>query len=135
MYHYNIREHSITQKAPLELMMGRPVKDKLPNKEISCKNQDEEMRDRDSLQKLKGKLYADKKRKAKDSSIEPGDEVLELNREKGKLEPTFKTNKFKVLRREGAEVIIENENGIEYRRNVAHLKKIPKKMSESDKCG
>lgn len=74
---------------------------------------------------MKGKLYADQKRHAKPSEIDVGDNVILRNYETGKLEPKFKLEMFKVVKKNGSDVIVTNNEGVFYRRPVTHLKKWP----------
>ncbi|XP_065092573.1 uncharacterized protein K02A2.6-like [Ochlerotatus camptorhynchus] len=125
-YMYNTTPHTVTGKPPLELLTGRPVKDLLPSMRTEpywCR--DEETRDRDAIKKMQGKIYADNRRKAKESEIDVGDEVMLKNYETGKLEPNFKLEKFVVVKKTGSDVIVKNEEGVTYRRSVSHLKKWP----------
>lgn len=63
---YRSTKHSITLKSPGELMFGRCIRDKLPSIWQPAEV-DEELRDRDKEQKVKGKEYSDAKRKAEPS--------------------------------------------------------------------
>ncbi|XP_055527582.1 uncharacterized protein K02A2.6-like [Wyeomyia smithii] len=126
VYMYNTTPHSVTEKAPLELMTGRPVKDLLPSLRTDphwCR--DAEVRERDAMKKMLGKHYADKRRHAKSSDIEVGDSVILRNYETGKLEPKFRLEKFTVLKRNGSDTVVSNEEGVIYRRPVTHLRKFP----------
>ncbi|XP_062557693.1 uncharacterized protein K02A2.6-like [Armigeres subalbatus] len=134
VYAYNTTPHSVTGKAPMELLTGGPVKDLLPSLRTETHwRQDEETRDKDAIKKMQGKAYADHRRHAKPSDIEVGDDVLLKNYETGKLEPKFKLDKFKVIKRTGNDVVVTNEEGVMYRRPVSHLRKWPStKASEQD---
>lgn len=136
VYAYNIRPHTVTNKAPLELMTGRPVKDCLPELISNRPSiEDEELRERDAIAKQKGKQDADKRRRATQSSIEPGDLVLVKNQMKsGKLEPTFSPLPCEVVSRKGNEVIIRSSAGVEYRRCVTHLKKWRGDKNDNDEA-
>ncbi|XP_055644734.1 uncharacterized protein K02A2.6-like [Toxorhynchites rutilus septentrionalis] len=104
---YHSTPHPTTGRSPFDLMFGRRVRNKLPQipREVHC---DEAVSDFDRTQKEKGRIYADHKRKARRSDIEEGDKVL--------------VKRF----RNGADVTLRClETGKEYRRNVAHLKKLP----------
>lgn len=87
---------------------------------------DEELRDRDMIQKEKGKMYTDEKRHAKQNEIEVGDKVwlkklININ----KLSANFEPIDYKVIERSGSELVVENvTTGVKYRRNVTHVKKI-----------
>lgn len=126
VYAYNTTPHSVTGKAPMELMTGRPVKDLLPSLRTEPNlRRDEDVRERDAIKKMQGKAYADQRRHARSSEIDVGDEVMLRNYETGKLEPKFKLDKFKVVKKNGSDVIVRNEEGVMYRRPASHLKKWP----------
>lgn len=127
VYIYNTTPHSVTEKAPMELLTGRPVKDLLPSLRTDpAWNRDESVRDIDAMKKMQGKIYADQRRHAKISEIKVGDEVMIKNFNSGKLEPTFKLEKFKVISKSGNDTTVEGENGVTLRRSVTHLRKWPK---------
>lgn len=126
VYMYNTTPHSVTEKAPMELLTGRPVKDLLPSLRTEPgSHRDEGVRDTDAIKKTKRKLYADVQRHAKPSNIEVGDSVMLKNYDSGKLEPKFRLERFTVVQRTGSDVIVENEEGVRYRRCVTHLRKWP----------
>ncbi|XP_055596636.1 uncharacterized protein K02A2.6-like [Uranotaenia lowii] len=59
VYMFNTTPHSMTGKAPLELMTGRPVKDLLPSLKTDPNLfRDEGIREQDLIEKTKGKIYA-----------------------------------------------------------------------------
>uniref|UniRef100_A0A182I0X7 Integrase catalytic domain-containing protein n=1 Tax=Anopheles arabiensis TaxID=7173 RepID=A0A182I0X7_ANOAR len=126
VYMYNTTPHFVTEKAPLELLTGRPVKDLLPSLRTDPHwHRDEEVRDKDAIKKMQGKHYADVRRHAKPSNINVGDSVMLRNFETGKLEPKFKLQKFTVLEKKGNDTIVANEEGVRYRRSITHLRKFP----------
>lgn len=104
---------------------------------IEVNNVNESVRDRDKNKKEEGKKYADTKRHAKPNEIKEGDDVV-LKRPKvtNKLSSTFEPTTYTVKNRHGSEIMVENAaTGTEYRRNVAHAKKIPHggfRMPETD---
>lgn len=125
---YRSSPHCTTLKSPAELMFNRNIRDKLPMFEASTgEHADSEVRDRDALMKQKGKEYADRKRHAKPNDVKEGDEVVAkrqiiTNKLATKFEPTV----YNVIKRSGAEVTIVNPGtGTQYKRNVAHVKKLP----------
>lgn len=121
---YRSSPHSVTKKTPAELMFNRNIRDKLPSMDQPIET-DQELRDRDKEMKMKGKTYADEKRRAKVNDVKEGDYVL-LKRQviPNKLATTFEPTVFKVIERKGSEVTVENVgSGSTYRRNVAHVKK------------
>ncbi|XP_062538889.1 uncharacterized protein K02A2.6-like [Armigeres subalbatus] len=102
VYAYNTSPHSVTGKSPMELLTGRPVKDLLPSLRTEPYwNRDEETRDKDTIKKMQGKLYADKRRHAKESAISVGDTVMIKNYDMGKLEPRFRLEKYSVIQKNG----------------------------------
>ncbi|XP_055625394.1 uncharacterized protein K02A2.6-like isoform X1 [Toxorhynchites rutilus septentrionalis] len=109
MYMFNTTPHSVTEKSPMELMTGRPVKDLLPSLRTDPHwRRDAEVRERDAMKKKLGKHYADKRRHAKPSDIEVGDSVMMKNYETGKLEPKFRLEKFTVLKKNGSDTVVAN---------------------------
>lgn len=132
VYMYNTTPHSVTEKAPMELLTGRPVKDLLPSLRTDPHwRRDPEIREKDAMRKMQGKLYADKRRQAKTSDIKEGDMVMLRNYETGKLEPKFRLEKFKVIKKNGNDTIVANEEGVMYRRSVTHLRKYPSAGDEN----
>ena len=66
--------YSTTGVSPAEFLVGRKVRTKSPQlQEFTC---EDEIRDRDSERKEKGKMYADCKRNACESDIQKDDKVL-----------------------------------------------------------
>ncbi|XP_037028486.1 uncharacterized protein K02A2.6-like [Bradysia coprophila] len=124
---YRSTQHSTTMMTPAEMMFSRNIRDKLPSIRAPRSENDEEVRDRDTEMKNKGKQYADTKRHAEPNEIREGDNVV-LKRQKptNKLSSTFEPTTYTVKERKGSEIVVENpETETEYRRNVAHAKKIP----------
>ncbi|CAK1596619.1 unnamed protein product [Parnassius mnemosyne] len=126
---YNSTPHSVTGKTPSELFYKRQFRDKIPSYiDIENKQEDSEVRDKDALQKEAEKNYSDRKRKAKDHSINEGDKVIVKNFAKeNKLTPSFSPDIHTVVKttnNTGDVVIRNNDTNTQYRRNVVHLKKI-----------
>ncbi|XP_055622409.1 uncharacterized protein K02A2.6-like [Toxorhynchites rutilus septentrionalis] len=118
--------HTTTGKSPSELMFGRRMRTKLPTI-LATSPEYDEVRDRDVVEKEKGRVYADEKRRARKSDIEVGDQVLAKRvRKENKLNADFSTAEFDVVRKSGTDVVIRSkETGEEFRRSAAHLKKLP----------
>ncbi|XP_055633382.1 uncharacterized protein K02A2.6-like [Toxorhynchites rutilus septentrionalis] len=132
VYIYNTTPHSVTEKAPMELLTGRPVKDLLPSLRTDpAWNRDEGVRDSDAMKKIQGKIYADQRRNARTSDIKVGDIVMVRNFNNGKLEPMFKLEKCKVMHKSGNDTVVEGEEGVTLRRSVTHLRKWPKSSGAS----
>lgn len=109
-----------------ELMLDRKIRDKLSSIHQPMEI-DQEMRDKDNKNKPKGKEYGDKKRRAVFSSIETGDKVVAKRQIfSNKLDSNFDSKIYEVVKKNGSDVTIQCvKSGVNYRRNVAHLKKIP----------
>ena len=90
---------------------------------------DQEVRDRDSEAKEKGKLYADEKRCARECDVKEGDMVLLKQERQNKLTLTFRPEPFHVLDKIGNSVIVETPDGVQYRRNSTHVKKFLERNS------
>ncbi|CAK1595187.1 unnamed protein product [Parnassius mnemosyne] len=124
---YNSTPHSVTGKSPSELFFNRQNRDEIPMlKNMNSKEDYSEIRDRDKLQKEKGKEYGDRKRRAKDSEFIEGDKVYLKNMERtNKLTANFSPTPHVVEKSVGGDITVRNEEtGQRLRRNVIHLKKI-----------
>lgn len=127
LHMYRSTTHSTTMKAPAELLFNRNIRDKLPCLDQIGENEiDIEIRDRDKEKKEKGKEYADAKRNAKSNEIEEGDGVILMRQNPpNKLATRFEPTVYKVIKRKGSEITVENtDTQSQYRRNVAHAKKV-----------
>nr|CAH7764304.1 unnamed protein product [Callosobruchus chinensis] len=127
---------------------GPRFRDKIPGLEIQIQLPiDDDFKERDKIEKEKGKQYSDRKRNAKESDIQIGDKVYVKNTIKNnKLAPTFNPTPHEVISKENGDTLLkDNQTGQEYRRNVIHLKKagdewkvintssIPKHINNPDK--
>ena len=74
---------------------------------------DQEVRDRDSKAKERGKLYADEKRGARNSEVKEGDRVLLKQEKANELTPTFRSEPFRVLDKTGNCVVVESPDGVQ----------------------
>ena len=73
LFAYRTTPHSVTHVAPAKLMFTRELRTKLPQVEnLSKVPYDEELRDKDAMNKCKNKMYIDEKRGAKESDLETG---------------------------------------------------------------
>ena len=121
---YRTTPHSTTGVPPGELFKGRPIKTKLPEIRLKDAYKDEEIRDRDRLQKQLTKEYSDKVRHAEESSLNPGDKVLVRQTKENKLSTPFSPVEHTVLWKKGNSVVAESENGKIIRRNSTHFQSI-----------
>lgn len=124
---YYTTPHTVTGKAPTELM-GRLIRSKLPNlNDLPCKPRNSDFRDRDQLKKFVGGKRENERRGAKTSEIKVGDTVLMKNVLGGnKFRLNFNTDEFVVIAMNGSHVQIKQKYGDRvYERNVSHLKRVP----------
>lgn len=77
-------------------------------------------------------MYADKRRTARENDIQKGDEVLLKQDRQNKLTPTFREEPYKVMGKTGNAVVIE-QNGVQYKRNVTHVKRHRKRPYRQDR--
>lgn len=132
--HNTLKPHARLGITPFELLAGWKYRGTFPAlwDAKSDKVDREEIRERDATTKLQGKLYADAHRGAKLSDITNGDVVLMATHKKVKTDPTFSTERYTVLSRDGAKVVIKSERGVQYTRNVQDLKRAPLDESAND---
>ena len=107
---YRSTLHTTTGVSPAELLLGRERRTKLP--ELKEEVIASEVRDRDSRMKAKAKVYADKKRNAKESDISPGDKVLVKLERENKLSTPFAPEPHEVVKKRGNSVVIESPDGV-----------------------
>jgi len=122
---YNVTPHGTTGSPPSELMFNRTIRDKIPGvQDIVGEVGESEERDRDFINKEKGKEVADKTRRATESKIQLGDKVVLKNVIfPNKLTPNFDTTVYEVIQIDGSIVKISG-GGKTYLRNISHVKKM-----------
>ena len=81
------------------------------------------LKERDARAKLRQKEYADKTCAAKFSDIEEGDQILLRQARENKLSPNYEPDPYTVIQKDGNAVILEDANGNNKMRNIAHMKK------------
>ena len=123
---YRSTPHTTTGVSPAELLFGRKMRAKWP--ELREEVIGSEGRDRDSGMKAKAKVYADKKRNAKESDISPGDKVLVKQKRQNKLSTPFASEPHKVVTKTGNSVVIESADGVQLKRNNTHVKKYEERI-------
>ncbi|XP_022836497.1 uncharacterized protein K02A2.6-like [Spodoptera litura] len=123
---YNSTPHSVTGKTPAELFFKRQYRDNIPMAEdITHKPNDSDVRDRDKEKKEAGKEYADRKRKAQECQLVPGDKVYVKNMVKDKLSLNYDPTSHTVETATGGDISVRNDiTGKVSRRNIVHLKKV-----------
>jgi hypothetical protein len=122
---HNIADHRITGISPEVLMFGRRRRGILPilgNAMVAVNG--EELRTRDAAEKDKAREREDRKRRARETDIRPGDSVLLKRHLKAKDETPVGPEKFKVIGATRGDLTIEGESGKRYKRNVIQLRKV-----------
>ena len=115
--------HSTSGVSPAELLFRRKLRTRIPGIE-EFPVDDQELRDKENEAKEKGKLYADEKRFARESDVKEGGTVLFRQDQKNKLTPTFRPEPCRVLNKSGNSVMVELPDGVQYKRNSTHKKKL-----------
>ena len=127
MFQYRVTPYTVTGISPAKLLMGREVRAKLPKVEIRGTMTEPQwqqlLKERDARAKLRQKEYADKTRAAKFSDREEGDQVLLRQTRENKLSPNYKPDPYTVIQKDGNAIILEDADGNNKMRNVAHMKK------------
>ena len=119
---YRSLPHPTTGVSPAELLFGRKIRTKLP--ELSDVHVEQGVRDRDSEQKSKSKMYADTERGARYSKVLPGDRVLVQQERKDKLSTRFNPSPYTVVNKHGNSLIVQSQEEVQYSRNTSHVKKL-----------
>lgn len=123
---YRSTPQETTGKSPYELLFGRQMKDKIPILRRTSSINDDEIRERDKQAKEKMKKNADKKRRAKESTIAEGDKVFLQNKPGDKLTSNFSPEIYTVTRLKAGDCLVKSDkSGVIRRRHVSALKKIP----------
>ena len=129
---YRTTPHSTTGVTPAKLLFNREVRSKVPElRKSGCT--DSEARDKDAEMKQSTTDYADKKRRAQESDLELGDQVLLKQKKENKLSTTFEGVPYNVSGRYGSEVVVTSPEGVNYRRNVTDVKKYLREAETTEK--
>ena len=120
---YRSTPHNTTGVSPGELLFGRKMRTKLPGLIDNAHKDMIMVRDRDSEQKGKAKLYADENRGAKYSEVALGDKVLLKQEKTDKLTANFNPIPHTVVAKFGNSTVVESPTGKKYNRNNSHIRK------------
>ena len=123
---YRTTPHSSTGVSPGKAFLQREIRCKLPAAS-SEEFLDGEMRDRDSREKEKGKMYGDQR--AERDEITVGDKVLVQQPKRNKLTTTFETTPYDVTERTGSELTVKSGERT-LKRRVSHTR--PYEESEQE---
>lgn len=132
--HNKVRPLSRLGVTPFELLVGWRFRGTFPFLWETISPQDidrTDIREKDAASKLDSKIYADRVRGAVNSDITVGDKVYLAQNLKQKGEATFSEQRYTVLAREGAKVVVQSDRGVQYSRNVQEVKKVPIMLQES----
>lgn len=131
---YRSTHHSTTGRSPAELLFGRQLKTKLPEfvpeEEREILYQD--VRDLDSERKQANKDYIDRKFHTRDKNVSQGDLVLLEKKKENKLSPAYEREPYEVVKRQGDQVVLKSTDGVEYKRNLQHIKPFVKPGVEKE---
>ena len=84
----------------------------------------QQVRDQDSEKKQQAKLYADTRYHAKDRPIIVGDAVLLERKRENKLSLLYESQPYEVTARYDDQVILKSPKGVEYKRDLQHIKRV-----------
>lgn len=135
---YNNTPHSVTGRAPSELLQNRKLRFKIPQiEDLSSEPPTTEFRDRDTQKKFEGKQQEDSKRGARSSELQVGDTVLMKNMlPQDKLSTNFHNKKFLVVDKAGTNITVKSKSSDKcYERNTSHLRKISESANNQDQRG
>ena len=91
---------------------------------------DQEARERDAQKKQANKDYADKKFHARERDVREGDVVLLEQKRENKLSSSYEREPYEVMARYGDQVVLQSPQGVQYRRNLQHIKPFLKASRE-----
>lgn len=124
--HNKVRPLTRLGVTPFELLVGRKFRGTFPAlwKADTLQELDrDDIREKDAFSKLQSKNYADFRRNARDSDLSVGDKVLLSQMKRNKSDPTFSSDKFTIVAREGAKIVVRSSRGVLYSRNIADAKR------------
>lgn len=125
--HNKVRPLSRLGVTPFELLVGWKFRGTFPHLWNEHENNLDrsEIREKDAMSKLESKQYADEKRGAKPSDIVVGDTVVLCRSKRCKSDPTFSSEKYIVIARDGAKIVVCSDRGVQFSRNVQDAKRVP----------
>ena len=123
---YRATPHSTTEYSPAELLFGRRIKTKLP--QIAKRQETDKlkrMRQQHDRKKQAQKQYFDKRYRANEKPLMPGDNVL-LKQKKSSTNPPYNPKPYKVIKVDGNRATI-NDGERERVRDKNKLKFVPER--------
>lgn len=121
---HNSAKHRVTGISPEELIFNRKVRRNLPLfGDAKIELDTNRIKERDKHEKELAKAREDKKRGAKETSIEVGDTVVILRKSRAKGDSRFDPTQWKVTAKHRGDLELESD-GSKTKRNVTMVKKI-----------
>lgn len=125
--HNKVRPLSRLGVTPFELLVGWKWRGFFPclwDSKLPYEVDREDIKEKDAFTKHESKKYTDLRRGAKASDLSVGDNVVLAQQKRAKSDPTFGSEKFTILARDGAKIVVRSERGVLYSRNVEDAKRI-----------
>ncbi|KXJ69927.1 hypothetical protein RP20_CCG017212 [Aedes albopictus] len=126
--------HTRLGATPFEMLVGWKFRGTFPSlwghREQALDRID--LKEKDAEAKLVSKKHADAKRGAKFSEVDVGDMVLVLQQKKSKTDPTYSSEPFTVIARDGSKLIVLSKGGVQYTRHIQDVKKAPVQYNKMD---
>lgn len=133
--HNKVRPLTRLGVTPFELLVGWKFRGTFPGlwkTDFADELDREDIKEKDAFSKLQSKKNADLKRKARDSDLTVGDKVVLSQIKRNKSDPSFNPEKFTIVAREGAKIVVQSNRGVIYTRNVGDAKKVLADPIEQD---
>ena len=92
---------------------------------------DQGVRDQDTQRKQSNKDYVDRRFHARDREIKEGDTVLLEKKKENKLSPSYEKEPYEVTSRYGDQVVLCSPQGVQYKRNLQHIKPFHRPVEEN----
>ncbi|XP_062561761.1 uncharacterized protein K02A2.6-like [Armigeres subalbatus] len=132
--HNKVRPLTRLGVTPFELLVGWKFRGTFPGlwKTDAPELDRVDIREKDAFSKLESKINADCRRKAQDSDLTVGDKVVLSQMKKSKTDSTFGAEKYTIIAREGAKIVVRSSRGVIYSRNVADAKRAIEQNEDRD---
>ncbi|XP_019628685.1 PREDICTED: uncharacterized protein K02A2.6-like [Branchiostoma belcheri] len=108
---YRATPHSTTGYPPATLLFQRDMKTRLPELTLEQPEVNKEAKQNDKKAKMEMKKYTDRKRRAKENSIDIGDTVLVSQRKQNKLTPPYDPKPHRVIGKKNTMITAETAGG------------------------
>ena len=134
LLNYRSTPHCTTGYSPAELLFNRKINNKLPQTkpDISQSKLHSKIVENDKQAKAAMKIYADTRKKSKESNINIGDVVLVKQPKRNKFTTRFNPDKYSVIAKKGTMITAQNSKGHKITRNISFFRKVDFTMDETD---